>query len=108
MILFIILSSVINLFIGSASAKWAIMAPIFVPMFMLLGYNPALIQMAYRIGDSVTNPLSPLFPYFPILLAVARKYDKKAGLGTLISNMIPYSLFLMFLDIVFLLILLQR
>ena len=93
MILFIILSSVINLFIGSASAKWAIMAPIFVPMFMLLGYNPALIQMAYRIGDSVTNPLSPLFPYFPILLAVARKYDKKAGLGTLISNMIPYSLF---------------
>ena len=91
--LFIILSSVINLFIGSASAKWAIMAPIFVPMFMLLGYNPALIQMAYRIGDSITNPLSPLFPYFPILIAVARKYDKKAGLGTLISNMIPYSLF---------------
>ncbi len=93
MILFIILSSVINLFIGSASAKWAIMAPIFVPMFMLLGYNPALVQMAYRIGDSVTNPLSPLFPYFPILIAVARKYDKKAGLGTLISNMIPYSFF---------------
>lgn len=93
MILFIILSSVINLFIGSASAKWAIMAPIFVPMFMLLGYNPALVQMAYRIGDSVTNPLSPLFPYFPILIAVARKYDKNAGLGTIISNMIPYSFF---------------
>ena len=93
MILFIILSSIINLFIGSASAKWAIMAPIFVPMFMLLGYNPALIQMAYRIGDSVTNPLSPLFPYFPILVAVARKYDKNAGLGTILSNMIPYSFF---------------
>ncbi|MTI57799.1 AbgT family transporter [Geosporobacter ferrireducens] len=89
---FIIFSSFINIFIGSASAKWAIMAPIFVPMFLLLGYNPALTQMAYRIGDSLTNPLSPLFPYFPILLAFARKYDKKAGIGTMIANMLPYSI----------------
>lgn len=92
-ILFILLSSVINIFVGSASAKWAIMASIFVPMFMLLGYDPALTQIAYRIGDSITNPISPLFPYFPILIAVVRKYDKNTGLGTIISNMIPYSFF---------------
>ncbi|SCZ81024.1 AbgT family transporter [Acidaminobacter hydrogenoformans] len=89
---FIILSSFINIFIGSASAKWAIMAPIFVPMFLLLGFDPALTQMAYRIGDSITNPLTPLLPYFPILLAFARKYDKNVGIGTMISNMLPYSL----------------
>ena len=68
------------------------MAPIFVPMFLLLGYNPALTQIAYRIGDSITNPISPLFPYFPILLAFTRKYDKEAGIGTMIANMLPYSL----------------
>lgn len=89
---FIILSCFINLFIGSASAKWAIMAPIFVPMFLLLGYDPALTQVAYRIGDSITNPISPLFPYFPMLLAFTRKYDKEAGMGTIIANMLPYSL----------------
>ncbi len=89
---FIILSSFINLFVGSASAKWAIMAPVFVPMFLLVGYNPALTQMAYRIGDSLTNPISPLFPYFPMILAFTRRYDKKAGMGTIIANMLPYSL----------------
>jgi aminobenzoyl-glutamate transport protein len=89
---FVVFSSIINIFVGSASAKWAIMAPIFVPMFMLLGLDPALSQMAYRIGDSITNPLSPLFPYFPILLGFARRYDKNAGMGTMISNMLPYSM----------------
>lgn len=89
---FIILCCVINLFIGSASAKWAIMAPIFVPMFMMLGYSPALTQMAFRIGDGITNPISPLFAYFPVVLAFARKYDKDAGMGTIMSNMIPFSL----------------
>ena len=88
---FVIFAAFINIFIGSASAKWAIMAPIFVPMFLLLGYDPALTQVAYRIGDSITNPLSPLFPYFPVLLAFAKKYDKKIGMGTIIANMIPYS-----------------
>lgn len=88
---FIILSCVINIFIGSASAKWAIMAPVFVPMFLLLGYDPALTQMAYRIGDSITNAISPLFPYFPIIVAFAEKYQPKAGIGTVISNMIPYT-----------------
>lgn len=89
---FIILESIINIFVGSASAKWAIMAPIFVPMFLILGYNPAVTQMAFRIGDSITNPISPLFVFFPALLAFVRKYDEKAGMGTIISNMIPYSL----------------
>lgn len=88
---FIILSAFINLFIGSASAKWAIMAPVFVPMLLLLGFDPALTQMAYRIGDSVTNPVSPLFPYFPILLGYMNMYKKDAGMGTIIANMLPYS-----------------
>ena len=90
-ITYIILIAFINLFIGSASAKWAILSPIFIPMFMLLGYDPALTQMAYRIGDSSTNMISPLFPYVPLLLAVANKYSKNFGLGTLIANMIPYA-----------------
>ncbi|WP_053955515.1 AbgT family transporter [Inediibacterium massiliense] len=89
---FIFISCLINIFVGSASAKWAIMAPVFVPMFLLLGYDPALTQMAYRIGDSITNTISPLFPYFPILLAFINKYDKNAGMGTVIANMIPYSI----------------
>ncbi|AAO36792.1 AbgT family transporter [Clostridium tetani] len=89
---FIILESFINIFIGSASAKWAIMAPIFVPMLMLMGYSPAVTQMAFRIGDSITNPISPLFEFFPLMIVLMRKYDKKAGMGTLISNMLPYSI----------------
>lgn len=88
---FIFISSAINLFVGSASAKWAIMAPVFVPMFLLIGYDPALTQMAYRIGDSITNPISPLFPYFPIIVAFAKQYEPKCGMGTIIANMIPFS-----------------
>ena len=88
---FIILSSFINLFVGSASAKWAIMAPVFVPMFLLVGYDPALTQMAYRIGDSITNSVTPLLPYFPIVVAFAKKYDPKCGMGTIAANMMPYS-----------------
>ena len=88
---FIFISSVINLFVGSASAKWAIMAPVFVPMFLLIGYDPALTQMAYRIGDSITNPVSPLFPYFPIIIAFAKQYEPKCGMGTIIANMMPFS-----------------
>lgn len=68
------------------------MAPIFVPMFMLLGYSPALTQMAYRIGDSITNPISPIFTYFPVILAYAKKYDKNMGIGTIMSAMLPFSL----------------
>lgn len=91
LILFILVSLVLNLFLGSASAKWAIMAPVFIPMFMLVGYSPELIQAAYRIGDSATNIITPLMPYLPIVLAFGQKYDKNLGLGTLISLMLPYS-----------------
>jgi aminobenzoyl-glutamate transport protein len=88
---FILLTSFINLFIGSASSKWAILAPIFVPMFMLLDFHPAFTQMAYRIGDAITNPMTPMMAYFPLLLATVQKYDKKAGIGTLMANILPYS-----------------
>ena len=92
MIGLIILSCFVNLFIGSASAKWAILAPVFIPMMMLMGYDPAVTQVVYRIGDSITNPLSPLFTYMPVILGYARKYDSKAGLGTIIANMLPFSI----------------
>lgn len=87
----VILSGIINLFIGSASAKWAILAPIFIPMLMLMGYDPAVTQIAYRIGDSITNPISPLFSYFPLILGFVRRYEPEAGMGTVIANMIPFS-----------------
>lgn len=77
---------------GSASAKWAIMAPVFVPMLMKLGYSPAFTQLAYRIGDSSTNIISPLMSYFAMIVAFMQKYDKEGGMGTLISIMLPYSL----------------
>lgn len=89
---FIVLAGFINLFMGSASAKWAIMAPVFIPMLMQLGYTPELTQVAYRIGDSTTNLISPLMSYFAFIVVFCQKYDKKAGLGTLISTMMPYSL----------------
>ncbi len=89
---FIVVSSAMNLFIGSASAKWAFMAPIFVPMLMMSGLSPELVQAGYRVGDSVTNIISPLMPYLPIIIVFAQKYDKRAGLGTLISAMLPYSI----------------
>lgn len=88
---FVLLTAFINIFIGSASSKWAILAPIFVPMFMLLDFHPAFTQMAYRIGDAITNPITPMSAYFPLLLATIQKYDKKAGIGTLMANILPYS-----------------
>ena len=92
MILFIILSGMINMAMGSASAKWAIMAPVFIPMFMLLGYSPELSQVVYRIGDSVTNIISPMMSFFALIIAFIQKYDKNAGIGTVIATMLPYSL----------------
>ncbi|MBZ4663629.1 MAG: aminobenzoyl-glutamate transporter [Caloramator sp.] len=89
---FILISAFINLFIGSASAKWAIMAPIFIPMLMQLGFTPEFTQCAYRIGDSSTNIITPLMSYFAVIVAFAEKYDEDIGLGTLISMMLPYSI----------------
>ena len=89
---FVFLAAFVNLFIGSASAKWAVMAPIFVPMLMLLGYSPELVQAAYRVGDSFTNIITPLLPYFPLIIIFARKYDRSLGIGSIISTMLPYSI----------------
>lgn len=92
MVGFVLVSALINLFMGSASAKWAIMAPVFVPMFMLLGYTPELAQAAYRIGDSCTNVVSPMMTYFALIVAFVERYDRKAGIGTVIATMLPYTL----------------
>lgn len=88
----IVLSSLINLIIGSASAKWGILAPIFVPMMILVGYHPAFTQMIYRVGDSVTNPITPMMPYLPLILSYAQKYDKNMKLGSLLSSLMPYTI----------------
>ena len=99
-IMFILLSAFINLFIGSGSAKWALLAPIFIPMFYMLGYNPALTQMLYRIGDSTTNVISPLFPYMPIVLGLTQEYEENSGVGTVISLMLPYTIAMLIMWIV--------
>jgi aminobenzoyl-glutamate transport protein len=91
MIAFVLVSATINLVMGSASAKWAIMAPVFIPMFMLLGYSPELVQATYRVGDSVTNVISPLMSYFPLIVAFMKRYEKDAGIGTVVATMLPYS-----------------
>ena len=91
MIALVLFAATVNLLISSASAKWALLAPVFVPMFMLLGYTPALVQGAFRVGDSVTNIITPLMSYFPLILTFAHKYDPRAGIGTLIATMLPYS-----------------
>lgn len=93
---FVLLSAFINMFMGSASAKWAIMAPVFIPMLMLIDppYHPALTQAAFRIGDSVTNLITPMMSYFALIVTFAQKYDEKYGIGTIISTMIPYTVML--------------
>lgn len=89
---FIAVSAMVNLMLGSASAQWAVTAPIFVPMLMYVGYSPEVIQAAYRIGDSVTNIVTPMMSYFGLILAFAAKYKKDIGIGTIISMMLPYSI----------------
>lgn len=91
-VIFILIVAFINLFMGSASAKWAILAPVFVPMLMELGISPEFAQLAYRIGDSSTNIISPLMSYFAMIIVYLQRYDKKASFGTLISTMLPYSI----------------
>ncbi len=90
-IAFVCVSATINLVMGSASAKWAIMAPVFIPMFMLLGFSPEFTQAAYRVGDSVTNIISPMMSYFALIVAFMQRYDSKAGIGTVVSTMLPYT-----------------
>ncbi|MDP2136251.1 MAG: AbgT family transporter [Candidatus Didemnitutus sp.] len=92
MVSLVFFTGVVNLVIGSASAKWALLAPIFVPMFMLLGYSPELVQGAYRVGDSCTNIITPLMNYFPLILTFAARYVPNTGIGTMIATMMPYSI----------------
>jgi aminobenzoyl-glutamate transport protein len=94
--MFVLLAAFINLFMGSASAKWAIMAPVFVPMLMLIdnGYHPGITQAAFRIGDSLTNLITPMMSYFALIVTFAQKYDERYGIGTIISTMIPYTVWL--------------
>lgn len=92
MIMFAIFAGSINLVMGSASAKWALLAPIFIPMFMFLGYTPELTQVVYRIGDSVTNIISPMMSFFALIIVYFNKYDEKSGIGTLVATMLPYSI----------------
>jgi aminobenzoyl-glutamate transport protein len=90
-VLFIFVCAAIDLFVASASAKWAVIGPVFVPMLMIMGYSPELTQAAYRIGDSFTNIITPLMPYMPLVIAFAQKYEPRIGLGTLLTLMLPYS-----------------
>jgi aminobenzoyl-glutamate transport protein len=88
----IFFSGFFDFFITSASAKWAMMAPVFVPMFAMMGFTPECTQVVFRIGASVVNIITPCLPYMPIILAGVRRYDPKAGAGTIISMMVPYSI----------------
>lgn len=92
---FILICGLVNLMLGSASAQWAVTAPIFVPMLMLVGYAPEVIQAAYRIGDSTTNIITPMMSYFGLILAFAEAFDKRTRIGTIISTMLPYSILFM-------------
>jgi len=94
---FILICCVVNLMLGSASAQWAVTAPIFVPMLMLVGYSPEVIQAAYRIGDSATNIITPMMSYFGMIYSFACRYERKLGIGTLISTMLPYSVAFVFM-----------
>ena len=91
----ILLSAVVNLVVGSASGKWALLAPIFVPILMQVGLSPELTQAAYRVGDSTTNIVTPLMPYFPLVVAFCQRWVKSTGIGTVTSLMLPYSVSLL-------------
>jgi aminobenzoyl-glutamate transport protein len=93
----------LNIFLGSGSAKWAIFAPIFIPMLAQLDYSPAFVQLMYRVGDSITNCVSPLYVYFPLLLGWIHKYNNKIGIGTIVSMLVPYAviLFIMWVILLF-------
>jgi aminobenzoyl-glutamate transport protein len=91
-ILFVIFSAFLNMFMGSAAAKWAIIGPIFIPVFMILGYSPELSQATFRVGDSITNVISPMMSFFALIIVYFQKYDSKAGIGTLIATMLPYTI----------------
>jgi aminobenzoyl-glutamate transport protein len=91
----VLFSALLNLFVGSASAKWAFLAPIVVPMLMLSGISPEMATAAYRVGDGATNIITPLMFYFPLVLAFANRWQGNFGLGSLTATMIPYSIWML-------------
>jgi aminobenzoyl-glutamate transport protein len=91
-LVFTIFTAVLNIFIGSASAKWALLAPVYIPIFMSMGFTPEFAQAVYHAGDNATNIITPLLPYFALIIVYYQKYDKNAGIGTIMGNMIPYSI----------------
>ncbi|PKM22360.1 MAG: aminobenzoyl-glutamate transporter, partial [Gammaproteobacteria bacterium HGW-Gammaproteobacteria-14] len=91
----VLLVGAINMLVGSASAKWALLAPLLIPMLMLVGVAPEATQAAFRVGDSATNIITPLMPYFALVLGFVRRYRSDAGVGTLVAMMLPYSLSLL-------------
>jgi len=95
LVLVVVMTTLINLFIGSASAKWALLAPVLVPMLMLLGVSPEMTTAAYRAGDGATNIITPLMPYFPLILTFCQRWQKEFGIGSLAATMIPYSLWML-------------
>ena len=100
----VLLTAFVNIFVGSASGKWGLLAPIFVPMLMSLGISPDLTQAAYRVGDSSTNIITPLMPYFPLVVVYCQRYVKTTGIGTLTAMMLPYSMWFLLTWTIFLLI----
>jgi len=88
----VLFSAALNLLVGSASAKWALLAPILVPMLMLLGISPEMSTAAYRVGDGATNIITPLMTYFPLILVFCQRWQKRFGLGSLAALMLPYSI----------------
>lgn len=95
LIVLIAMVCLLNLFLGSASAKWALISPVFVPMFMALGFSPELTQATYRVGDSCTNAIAPLNPYLVVILVFMQRFFPKAGLGSLVALMLPYAMILL-------------
>jgi len=100
----VLLTAFINIFVGSASGKWGLLAPIFIPMLMQLGISPDLTQAAYRVGDSSTNIITPLMPYFPLVVVYCQRYVTKTGIGTVTAMMLPYSITFLVLWTIFLLL----
>ena len=91
-LVFTVFTAILNIFIGSASAKWALLAPVYIPIFMSMDFTPEFAQAVYHAGDNATNIITPLLPYFALIIVYYQKYDKKAGIGTIMGNMIPYSI----------------
>jgi len=100
----VLLTAFVNIFVGSASGKWGLLAPIFVPMLMSLGISPDLTQAAYRVGDSSTNIITPLMPYFPLVVVYCQRYVKNTGIGTVTAMMLPYSMWFLLTWTIFLLL----